>query len=282
MLQFCWYLECQGSDQFLPTRYLQLLILKLASFSFKKYSSDPWQVDERMCTVWKNGIQWRSKNGIETVAEVLDHCTVVQLVVTCPKGMMLEHCHHRSTIIREILTLQQKLCPSVALQEVFVPPSYLQKVQYPLSSLSKLPQLNIKHVAQCAVEKSKCSIFVDSFEPYQNLGKSLIQSLFTKGSDKVSEPDLLEFAAAFEINVTSRRDACEVLGIPYKVLENRVAELPIGERENPVRVCEEMFILWPAYEADGGTYESLKQRFDMFSVFAGRNPLVSVSDIQFI
>ena len=88
VLQFCWYLECQGSDQFFPTRYLQLLILKLASFSFKRYSSDPWQVDERMCTVWKNGIQWRSKNGIETVVEVLDHCTVVQLVVTCPEGMM--------------------------------------------------------------------------------------------------------------------------------------------------------------------------------------------------
>ena len=44
-----------------------------------------------------------------------------------------------------------------------------------------------------------------------------------------------------------------------------------------MRVCEEMFILWQAYEADGGTYESLKSRFDTFSVFAGRNPLVSVT-----
>ena len=53
--------------------------------------------------------------------------------------------------------------------------------------------------------------------------------------------------------------------------------MPSGERENPVRVCTEMFMLWQTYEADEGTYESLKRRFDMFSVFAGRNPLVSIS-----
>ena len=101
--------------------------------------------------------------------------------------------------------------------------------------------------------------------------------MFTKGSVKVSEPDLLEFAIAFDSHHILRRDACIVLGIPFKVLESKVAENPSGERENPVRVCEEMFILWPAYEADGGTYKSLKRRFDMFSVFAGRNPLVSIS-----
>ena len=54
-------------------------------------------------------------------------------------------------------------------------------------------------------------------------------------------------------------------------------ELPSGERENTVKVYEEMFVLWQTYKADGATYASLKCRFDMFSVFAGRNPLVSVS-----
>ena len=104
--------------------------------------------------------------------------------------------------------------------------------------------------------------------------------MFTEGNAKVSEPDLLEFAAAFEINLKSRRDGCNVLGIPFNVLENKVSELPSGERENLVKVCEEMFILWRAYDVDGGTYESLKHRFDMFSVFAGRNPLVSISVVS--
>ena len=44
-----------------------------------------------------------------------------------------------------------------------------------------------------------------------------------------------------------------------------------------MKVCMEMFVLWQVHEADGGTYDSLKRRFDMFSVFAGRNPLVSIS-----
>ena len=261
----------------MPARYLHLLILNLASFSFKKCDGYPCQVDDDVCTVWKNGIRWVNKNGIETVVEVLEHCSIVQLVMTCPKGMMVEHCRHRSTVIGEILSLHQKLCPSVFLKEAFVLPSYLDEVQYPLPSFPQLSLVTIKHVAQCAVERRKCSIFVDSFEPYQYLGESLIQSLFSEGNAEVSKPDLLKFAAAFEVNLMSRRDACKVLGIPYKVLANKVAEMPSGERENPVRVCEEMFLLWPAYEPDGGTYESLKRRFDMFSVFSGRNPLVSVS-----
>ena len=68
-----------------------------------------------------------------------------------------------------------------------------------------------------------------------------------------------------------------MLGIPYRVLENTVSEMSSGERENPVRVGMEIFFSWQANDADGGTYESLKCQFDMFSVFVGRNPLVSIT-----
>ena len=163
--QFCWYLECQDPDQFLPARYLHLLILDLASFSFEKCDGYPWQVDEDVCTVWKNGIRWVNKNGIETVVEVLEHCTIVQLVMTCPEGMMVEHCRHRSTVMGEILALHQKLCPSVTLKEAFVLPSCLQEVQYPLPSFSQLSLVTIKHVAQCAVDKSNVAFLAGSFEP---------------------------------------------------------------------------------------------------------------------
>ena len=279
-IQFCWYLKCEDPHQFLPARYLHLLIFNLASFSFMKCDDYPCQVGDDVCTVWKNGIRWVNKNGIETVVEVLEHCSIVQLAMTCPKGMMVEHCHHRSTVMGEILSLHQKLCPSVSLKEAFVLPSYLDEVKYPLPSFPQLSLVTIKHVAQCAVEKSKCSIFVDSFEPYQYLGESLIQSLFTKGSVRVSDPDLNQLAVAFGRSLQSRQDGCDVLGIPFEVLERKLSEMSIGEREISVEVCTEMFVLWQkVYNADGGTYESLKHRFDMFSVFAGRNPLVSVSVI---
>ena len=101
--------------------------------------------------------------------------------------------------------------------------------------------------------------------------------MFTKGDAKVSEPDLVEFAAAFQLSLKSRKDGCDVLGIPFTVLESKVSDLFSVERENLMRVYVEMFLLWQAYDADGGTYESLKHRFDMFSVFAGRNPLVSIN-----
>ena len=56
---------------------------------------------------------------------------------------------------------------------------------------------------------------------YQYLGESLIQSLFTKGSDKVSDSDLLKFVTAFQRNLKPRNDGCDVLGIPIDVLENK-------------------------------------------------------------
>ena len=146
----------------------------------------------------------------------------------------------------------------------------------PFACLFQLSLVTIQQVAQCAGEKSQCSLFCGSFDTYQYLGESLIRSLFTKGSAKVSDHDLLEFATAFQLNLKSRNDGCNVLGIHTHMLENIVSELSSGERDNPVSVCLKMFLLWRTSVADGGTYESLKCRFDMFSVFAGRNPLVGI------
>ena len=157
-------------------------------------------------------------------------------------------------------------------------PSCLEQVQYPLPSFAKHSLVRIKHVAQCAAEKSKCIIFIDSFEPYQYLGEPLIHGLFTKGKVKVSDPDLDGLAVAFGRSLQFRQDGCDVLGIPFEVLERTLLLKSIGVREISVEICTEMFVLWrEVYDADGGTYESLKRRFDMFSVFAGRNPLVSIS-----
>ena len=124
--------------------------------------------------MWKNGIRWINKRGIETVVEVLEHNTIVQMFMTCPEGMMMEHCHHRSTVIKEILALKQKVCPFVVVQEMFVLPSCLQEVHYPPPPLSQLSIMNVKQVAQCVVEYSTCPIFIDSFESYDKLGMSLI------------------------------------------------------------------------------------------------------------
>ena len=58
-----------------------------------------------------------------------------------------------------------------------------------------------------------------------------------------------------------------MLKIPFEVLDRRLSEIFIGEKEITVEVCMEMVVLWQAYKADGGTYESFKYWFSAFNVY---------------
>ena len=115
-MQFCWYFECQYPHQFLLAHCLHLLILDLALLSFKKCDGYPWKVYEDMCNVLKNGIQLVNENGMETVVEVLEHCSIVQLVMTCSGDIFVEHCCYGSAVTGEILAKHQNLFPSVTLR----------------------------------------------------------------------------------------------------------------------------------------------------------------------
>ena len=70
-----WYYHCTHPDQFLTSRFLQVLILRLA-FTFAlaidphHYPQDDVPVLCRRCSVWKHGIGWLNRAGIETVVEV--------------------------------------------------------------------------------------------------------------------------------------------------------------------------------------------------------------------
>ena len=79
------------------------------------------------CTVWKNGIYWRSETGTE--------CLLEQAIILMFHSLyhlegrdLASHCFLRSSPISEILDTLKELCPALEIQEYFCNPDDVQHV----------------------------------------------------------------------------------------------------------------------------------------------------------
>ena len=64
-----WILQCQ-SKQFFDTRFLHVLLLQL-TFTFVASSLEA-SVLRKQCDIWKNGIHWGTRNGVEIMVELIE------------------------------------------------------------------------------------------------------------------------------------------------------------------------------------------------------------------
>ena len=65
-----WHCESANPDQFLTTRFLHVLVLRLAFlFSLPAVNQQPSSVLCKRCSVWKHGIGWLNEDSIEVVVE---------------------------------------------------------------------------------------------------------------------------------------------------------------------------------------------------------------------
>ena len=64
-----WILQCIGPDQSFSSRFLQVLLLRLAfSFALVKVEEDETiPAFQRECSIWKNGIFWGEMFGMEII-----------------------------------------------------------------------------------------------------------------------------------------------------------------------------------------------------------------------
>ena len=61
----------------------------------------------------------------------------------------------------------------------------------------------------------------------------------------------------------------------FDMLKPSRAQLEEKIRESPQGQCQEFVCVLQCWRGDSGTYQSLREKLDQFSVFAGRNPLTS-------
>ena len=281
-----WYYRCHP-DQFLTTRFLQVLILRLA-FSFalgldKYHRSQRAPVLCRRCSVWKHGIGWL-QNGVEIVVEVGLQCQWVTVMMRCLKGKKIKCVQLRSAVIKEVKNARNELCKAVKMTELLIHPS---NVHYPFSdeqvslySLTDIANAIAKmetHVDEQQCHNSKtviplCDLAL--FEPYLSVSPELLNELFhPDNSDKpVSESFLCHLASRIHPQMSFFEEVID----PQPVIDY---QKELEEQSLPASKC--LILLQSLLrKLKNPTYENFHKELDKYSIFCGMNPMVSESSCK--
>ena len=276
-----WILQCQ-SKQFFDTRFLHVLLLRL-TFKFVVSSSEA-SVLKKQCDIWKNGIHWGTRNGVEIMVELIEEKTVVLMLVCCFKGQELEAVKLRTAVLKKIWEAKQEFCPKAEANEYLIHPSELRQIS---SQTLKSPKISITEIAQTIVEGSPFVICPSNnkplpldtllyYEPYSRMGKDHIEMLFSKKNinDSIS-PDTLLSLSNFLHPVYQH--LIKALKIPPAELGYHTEKW----RDHPVQMLHHLFESW-ASRKEQPTFGTLRSEFDQYSIFFGRDPLVSVNNFSLI
>ena len=286
-----WSLQCIRSNQFLSPRFLHVLLLRLAfSFALAPETAEEDRacpVLQRRCNVWKAGIHWQNRDGVEAIVEVVEQNTAVTVVMGCLEGREVECAGLRSQLIQAILATKERFCAAVELGESFIHPAELSS--YPLKNCKLFPSFTITELATAIAEDKQvvtrkqghglqmlgiCELLY--FEPYTCFNPTLLAEMFKDENSSNEVPDIFHLDAGMA--------AHSKMHILKKILEHNPRELQAAiaiatasqtYQNDPMHNCYLLFRTW-ALSAPSRTYQALRSALDRFSVFCGRNPLVSV------
>ena len=268
-----WILKCSQPHQFLTPQFLHVLLLRLA-FSFALAPENTCEfspVLERRCCVWKNGIRWLSRDGVQTTVEETNQHSAYTVTMECLEGQEMECVRHRSQVLKCILDAKDELCPTVKVKESLIDLTVREVDSLCMFSLSELAEALAEKKAIVVSQPGQKGVRIDDllyFEPYACVSPD---SLFSEENSN-REVFLEEVSATSCTKVDQLR--C-VLSINSAKLRAALARAPPFQRDQPEYRCKQVFQMWKE-SAQIPTYGSLRSALDEYSVFCGRNPLVSV------
>ena len=280
-----WTLQCSRPHQFLTPQFLHVLLLRLAfSFALDHDDDDAHKtipVLERMCFVWKYGIYWL-RNGIKTTVEVMEQNTTVSLTISCHTKREMECVEHRSQVIKCILEAKEDLCPAVTMKESLIHPSCLTTPvignSLQLFSLPQLVRALLNNELELVSQSGEVSVEIDQllyFEPYTCFSADVLRELVDKSEN--SPAKLVSKACLNKVSKTSHKKVNQLkqaLGIDSTKFQAALARAPPFQRDQPEYQCKLVFQVWKE-STQSPTYGALRSALDKYSVFCGRNPLVS-------
>ena len=271
-----WVFQCLKHEQFFSSRFLQVLLLRLA-FSFALAPTDPSTDDRlalhRKCSVWKNGIYWVNRSGGEAIVEVNNLRQVV--VIVRSKLEKMELVRLRSAVIKTIISAKEEFCSKVLVRESLILPD--DTAVYPLDP-SKVTGVSITEVTATIAEGKKFAIIDKTqsvelekficFEPYAYLGESLLQHLFSKD---VTEAQVITDKLLTDITAKRLRKSIDEFCVIFE------GEIDACASHDGARGLLQVFQLWRDRMGKEGTRKNFREKLDQFSIFAGRNPLELIS-----
>ena len=209
---------------------------------------------------------------MEIIVEVHSSNKTVILQIRCQDEHLLHCIAQRCLIITRILQCTQDFCPQIKTVESFIHPSGATK--FPIELTPEMPRFNVQKIAEAIAKYGDHSpLFVVSatqtilldhliiFEPYAEIGLSLLRNLHSYQND--------------DVNKLSDQDL-EILSLKLSKKANIICIQIFKESQTLSSPPGELLILLKEWR-DGceGTYKCLKEKLDQYSIFAGRNLLVS-------
>ena len=145
-----WYAECFQTYDFFPPRFLHVLLLRLA-FTFALPSDDDRaatvDVYSRKCTLWKNGIQWLMKSGVEVVVEVAKQKRAVLVMVRGSSDQQVECGDVLSKVVAKVVEAKSEFCNVLKANVYIVSPNDLKQSTIPeVDKLQLFKTTNVQEV----------------------------------------------------------------------------------------------------------------------------------------
>ena len=244
---FGWCLWCPDPLQFLPIRFLHTLLRHLAYTRCLPPDSTGIIVTNieftelsRDCTMWKNGIYWKDENDIEVMVEVTEHNRCVTILVS--ESSSLKSYEIRTSLIKEVLSLKNKIC-SCEVQQFVVP----------LGNVNDVVEKEQRHRILYSLRKVALGVITKC--PIGDVNNKTAKRVDVRSIVGEKEPYLCIAPIVIEALFTE---------------SNNDVLLPNRYIRHIEEACKEMMPL-----SSHWTHLSVRKRLDQFSIFTGRNPLVS-------
>ena len=114
----CWQLRA-AETHFISAHLLQTIILRLAANHVFTHKLSP-SVREHCCSVWMNGLSWRSTKGVDVAVQISDS-SVVQVVGRTKAGPEKLY-QYMSTIVSDVIKTTAQLSPKLEATSYIVHP----------------------------------------------------------------------------------------------------------------------------------------------------------------
>ena len=282
MYQCGWFYKCGKETEQLTTRFLHVLILRL-TFSCEP-PDDPTERESvvllRSGSVWKHGIAWWTNDGIETIVEVGLQCRWVAVMMRCPDTHKVQCAELRSKVIAIVLKAKQDFCPAIIMNEFLIAPSSLQ---YPFEG-RELALYSMRNIASIVIEGKDFARDIEGknllkttkllpFEPYFNMG-NIINELFTTNQSlihsQLAHDDIVRIAERCYKSLEYFREALKPRQRAYEEECSRTGDSQVSR-------CIALFQVLQRRGCK--TWRDFEREFSRFSIFCGRNPMVTTTTL---
>ena len=245
---FGWCLWCPESQQFLSMRFLHTLLHRLAFTCCPPPPEEAAFITEnlaiqelhRVCIMWKNGIYWKEENIIEVMVEVTEDNRCVTILVS--HSSLIESYKLRASLIKEVLSLKSQLCQCTAKQFVIAPG-------------------NVKNV----IDKEQANRVVYSL-------REAAKGVLARENVSSTNNEIVNV----QLVVGKKEPYLCIVPLLTKALftdSNKDLQLPDHYVQHIREVCSEIMSSYPSSDF---TYFAVREHLNQYSIFAGRNPLVSL------